>query len=344
VTRAGSRAVLAAASVLWAMAQVSAQPALPNGATVSGGGVPTSDSAKPFGMHGAFRNRLDATFGKARHDATVRDKRDLDRIAYYRYIYGDAATTGNGTDGLYDQYRSRHRDYPEGDPRSLHVFTADALVLKAHCGLETKVRTDCSDGNIESGILRFALPIRPGSYIEIRCKMPSAMYAWPAFWLTPGVEMPPATPGGKPSFTARPWPPEIDIFDQFGFNNTKPGHYLFSGTPTNGKDAAFGNPHDIYRAPDWGDKPYYQPAQDLTAGFHVYALDWGDHTLKYLLDGKVYRETYFEWNSEGDVPAHLIASLQIGPKFNDLSGLSDQGGEPHGWDWAIDYIRVWTKG
>ena len=312
-------------------------PSLPD-ANTAGGDV------MPVGVQGKFVVRLNATFGDHRPDATVRDKQDLDRIAFYRFIYGDAATTGNGTDGLYGNYRSRHRDYPQGDPRSLHVFTANSLVLKAHCGLETAVRTDCSDGHIESGILRFALPIYPGTYIEIRCEMPTGRYAWPAFWLNPGVETKPTTPGGKPTFSVLHWPPEIDIFDQFGFNNTDPGHYLISETPTNGHDADYGHPHDTYRAPDWGNQSFYQTRQDLTAGFHVYGFDWGaDHILKFLLDGKVYRERYYEWNSEGNVPAHLIASLQIGAEFNDLSGISDQGGKPDGWDWAIDYIRVWTE-
>lgn len=320
------------------------QPAdLATGATVAGAVPPTNDRVKPFGATGVFVNRLDATFGARRRDATVRDKRGLDRIAYYRFIYGDATTTGNGTDGLYGNYRSRHRDYTGGDPRSLHVFTADGLTLKAHCGLETADRSDCSDGNIESGILRFALPIRPGSYIEIRCKMPAAMYAWPAFWLNPG-EQAPSAPGGKPRRSVLNWPPEIDIFDQFGFNGVEPGHYLITGTPTNKNDAAYGNPRDLYRDPAWGDKWYYQTAQDLTRDYNVYALDWGkDNVLKFILNGKVFRERYYEWNSKGDVAAHLIASLQIGPKFNDLSKIADQGGKPNGWDWPLDYIRVWER-
>jgi hypothetical protein len=140
------------------------------------------------------------------------------------------------------------------------------------------------------------------------------------------------------------WPPEIDIIDQFGFNNVRPGHYLVSGTPTNGRDADFGHPHDLYRDPAWGSEWYYTTKQDLTAGDHVYGLDWGaDNRLRFLLDGKVYRETYFEWNSKGNVPAHLIVSLQVGAKFNDLSGITDQGGIPNGWDWPIDYVRVWER-
>ncbi len=324
---------------------VAAWPALAQpeqGSTVPGGRAPTTATVQPTGVEGRFTNQLDATFGQTRPGATIRSKTMLDRIAYYRFIYGDSTTVGNGTDGLYGNYRARHRDYPDGDPRALHVVTADGLVLRAHCGLETARRSDCGDGNIESGIVRFALPIRPGSVIEIRTRLPRAMYAWPAFWLNPGQQFP-GRDNGRARVSVLDWPPEIDIIDQFGFNNTKPGHYLVSGTPTNGRDADFGNPHDTYRAPDWGDKWYYTTQADLTADFHVYTLDWGrDGTLRYLLDGKVYRESTLAWNSKGGVPAHLIVSLQVGAKFNDLGGITDQGGMPDGWDWAIDYIRVWT--
>ena len=326
------------------IASLTATPAIADGGTISGIEVPTNGQIRPVGPAGLFVNLLDATFGQNRPDASIRSKGDLDRIAYYRYIYGDATTTGDGTDGLYGNYRSRHRDYPEGDARSLHLFTADSLVLRAHCGIDTRERSNCADGHIESGILRFALPIRPGSYIEIRCRMPSAAYAWPAFWLNAGVEYPPLQPNGKPSFSALHWPPEIDIFDQFGFNNTAPGHYLIDGTSSGNNDAAFGNPHDTYHAPDWGDKWYFQTEKNLAADYHIYGLDWGtDSRLKYLFDGRLIRERYYEWNSIDGVPAHLIASLQVGAKFNDLLGISDQGGKQGGWDWPIDYIRVWQR-
>ncbi len=334
----GVVALLAIAGIVTGFVQAEAG----EGAAVAGASVPTNGAVYPTGVEGHFTNRLDATFGRNRPGATIRSKADLDQIAYYRYIYGDATTVGNGTDGLYGNYRSRHRDYPDGDPRSLHVITDDRLVLKAHCGLQTALRSHCGDGQIESGIVRFALPILPGSFIEIRTRLPPAQYAWPAFWLNPGTQSPPLHPGGKPVISVLDWPPEIDIFDQFGFNNVMPGHYLISGTPTNKRDADFGRPHDLFRDPQWGPRWYYTTQQDLTAGDHVFGLAWGtDNTLKYLLDGKVYRVTYFEWHSKGNVPAHLIASLQIGPKFNDLSKMTDQGGRPNGWDWPIDYIRVW---
>ena len=310
------------------------------GAARFGAIVPTDDRVHPFGETGPFINRLNATFGRDRPDATIRSKRDLDGIAYDRFIYGDATTVGDGTDGLYHNYRSRHRDYPDGDPRALHVFTADRLVLKAHCGLETSRRDDCGDGNIESAMLRFALQIRAGSFIEIRCRLPAGRYGWPAFWLNPGSETPAAS--GHPIISALEWPPEIDIFDQYGFDHVRPGHYLISGTPTNGHDADYGPPRDTYRAPDWGQEWYFTTTDDLSAGDHIYGFDWGtDERLRYLLDGRVYRETHYIWHSRQNLPAHLIASLQIGAKFNNLSDIVDQGGMADGWDWPIDYIRVW---
>ena len=158
------------------------------------------------------------------------------------------------------------------------------------------------------------------------------------------MQTPPAEPGGKPQFSELGWPPEIDIFDQFGFNGVQPGSYLIAMTPSNNNDAAYGNARDLFKDPKWGGKWYYQPGADLTADFHVYALDWGaDNVLKFMLDGKVFLERYYEWNSKGGAPAHLIASLQVGAKFNDLSKITDQGGKPNGWDWPIDYIRVWER-
>lgn len=330
------RSLLCAAALALPAVRARAQAA-DAGSTVPGGRPPTS-AVRPVQAEGEFTNRLDATFGRTRPGATVHSKAELDRIAYNRFIYGDSTTTGDGTDGLYKNYRSRHRDYRDGDPRSLHVVTDDALVLKAHCGLETGVRSDCGDGNIESGIVRFALPIRPGSYIETRCRMPTAPFAWPAFWLNPGQQFPGA-PGAKARTGTLTWPPEIDIFDQFGFKGVPPGRTLVSGTE--GKGPAYGNPHDIFLDPDWGGQWYYQPKEDLTAGFHVFALDWRtDNTLRFVLDGHMYKQSYYEWNSKDGVPAHLIASLQIGPKFNDLSGITDGGS---GWDWPISYIRVWSR-
>lgn len=331
------RALLSGAAALAAAATTATAQTEPSGSTVPGGHPPTS-AVRPYMAEGRFENRLDATFGTA-PPATIRSKADLDRIAYYRFIYGDSTTTGDGTDGLYKNYRSRHRDYPGNDPRAIHIFRPNSLVLQAHCGLDGGPRTDCSDGHIESAILRFALPIRPGSYIETRCKMPTAPYAWPAFWLNPGEQYP--TPSGaKARVGTMTWPPEIDIFDQFGFKDVPPGRALVSGVITNNNDAAY-EKRDIFRDPDWGSKWYYQPKPDLTAGFHTYALDWqADNRLRFLLDGHMYLEIHYAWNSKDNVPAHLIASLQIGPKFNDLSGIKNEG---DGWNWPIEYVRVWRR-
>jgi len=87
------------------------------------------------------------TFGAKRADATVRDKAALDADFYYRYIWE------NGKLDKFKTYWSYHRDYPEGDPKSLHVFSDGALTLKGRIpeggGLKER--------GIESGLLRAKL-------------------------------------------------------------------------------------------------------------------------------------------------------------------------------------------
>lgn len=334
-------------------------------------------SPPPTGIAGTFVPLINATFGKTVADATAQNRATLftDIGAYPWYIYGPANTNpsrpgpgnayeilgpmGNGTDGLYGNYRSRHAHFAPDSPQDVHVLTNDGLTLKAWCGIANGDPNDCNDPNIVSGILRFIPEIRPGSAVEIRCKMPAGMYSWPAFWLNTGVQagwlIDGVTPG---SVQVANWLAEIDIFDQVGFKFTLPGHYLIAGDPTPLGDAAYAMPGqsgpvdlpptfiDIFGLTHWtGDSNgwYAHTTPDLTADFHTYGLDWRvDGTLGFYLDGILYRTRGYVWPASAP-PAHLIASLQIGCKFNDLSGITPQGGIANGWDLEIEYIRAWTR-
>ena len=341
--------------------------------------APASSQAAPMpvGAAGAWKPILNATFGRKAADATVRSQADLfgkpQSIAYPWYIYGQANTcptrtgpggyamrgpVGDGADGLYGNYRSRHACFDEGSPQDVHVLGDDALTLRAWCGIANGDAKDCNPPNVVSGILRLIPPIRPGAFCEIRCKMPRGMYAWPAFWLNgPGVQAPWNADGTPGQVTTTPgWDGEIDIFDQYGFNNTPPGRYLIAATPAPHGNAAYAMPGqtDIVDLPVPGAgvnpdttvasfKPhgwYADAAFDLTADYHTYGFEWGtDGTLGFLLDGVLYRRRGYVWPAD-KLPAHLIASLQIGTNFNDLSGMSAQG---DGWDWDIRWIRAWTR-
>jgi hypothetical protein len=342
--------------------------------------VPVPAVPQPTGCPGVWTPIINATFGTSVAGSTVQTQANMfgepKSLAYPWYIYSDAENNptvpswdgsyqvhgpwGDGCDGLYGNYRSRHKYFEEGSPQDVHVLGPDKLTLKAWCGLADGSANNCADPNIVSGILRFVQPIRPGSFVEIRCKMPKGMYSWPAFWLNPGEQAPWAAPGVPGKIASRNWPPEIDIFDEFGFNGVEPGHYLIAGTPTGGQDARFARPGepgpldlDPFYVPipgvmEWtegrpDDGWYGHPIADITADFHTYGLQWDtDGVLSFLFDGVVYRRRTYVW-ADTDPPAHLIASLQIGSYFNDLTQMVPQGGVPDGWDWDIQYIRAWTR-
>ncbi len=276
--------------------------------------------------------------------------------------------TGNGTDSLTGNFYSRFLHCSPGSPWDRHVLSTDRLTLKANCGLQDNNPGNCSDGNIGGGMLRFIKSFRPTAnnpiIVEMQGIMPKGDNSWPAFWINPGEQAPrnaDGTPGKLLSFG---WPPEIDIFDEFlnkASNNVLPGSYLVMGTPTNNNDAAYSSalcsPQglsicDLPITPGGATLPttsvayfnnwYATTDADLTAGMHVYGAHiYPDH-VDALLDGVVYRSRGYTWPT-GAPPMQLILSNQTAAKFNNLTGLVDQGGVTNGWNWAISYIRVWQQ-
>lgn len=100
-------------------------------------------------------------------------------------------------------------------------------------------------------------------YFEISCRMPEAPATWCAFWLT-----------GKYH-----WPPEIDIFENYGGVSgskvnrpTQSIHWGVSGKETRGY---------ITRSA----KIY--PKKDTS--FHIYGCEWTPKTIRFYTDGKLIR-------------------------------------------------------
>ena len=336
----------------------------------------------PTGIHGQFTPLIDATFGTTRSDATVKSRADLDNLAYYWFEYGPSNTdpaywaqsgppnncmgpTGPGTDGLYGNYYSRFLHCTPGSPWDRHVLEADRLVLKSACGLQDNKPANCAAGNIGGGMLRFITSFRPTAtnpvIVEMKGIMPKGMYSWPAFWLNPG-EQAPRNPDGTPgNLISSAWPPEIDIFDEFGFNNVEPGNYLIFATPTNNDDAAYASQLCASQGVSVCDLPltpggpllpttsvatfnnwYATTTANLTTGWHTYGAQiYPDH-MNILLDGVVYRSRGYSWPTNSP-PMQLIVSDQTGAEFNDLSQIKNQGGVANGWSWQISYVRVWQQ-
>jgi Glycosyl hydrolases family 16 len=283
-------------------------------------GAPQKEPAAPYGQQGAFALVKNWTFGSRRADATVRNRSDLDHSFYYRYIY-----SGGKLDGI-PTYWTYHRDYPEADARSLHVFGDDTLTLKARIPEGGGLRPH----GIESGILRAKLPITPGMYIEMRAKLPYGLGAWPAFWLNAGVQYDNGT------FSELPWPPEIDIFEFFNWQGRDRTRVMTGNVQSNGKPENFGRPHDLWTKFVKGE---YTPGIDFSADFHVFALDWRTDEPIWLLDGVPIKQTHYEWRGP---PAHLLISNQIGmtlPGAN-LAGMKADESQ---WNYVIDYIRIWQR-
>jgi hypothetical protein len=280
-------------------------------------GAAARQTATPTGIPGNFTVVRDWRFGRTRADATMRSMHDLRRDFRFRYIYDNGHL-----DGL-PSYWSRHRDYPDGDPRSLHVFGADCLVLKGRIPPGGGLRP----GGIESGMLRALLPVMPGMAIEMRAKLPRGLGTWPAFWLNPGVEYPDG------HFSKTPWPPEIDIFEFFVWQGRTRPKIIECHTQDAGRPRDFGDPHDLFSKFTDGT---YQPGPDFSAAFHVFALNWIEGKPVWYLDGQEIKQTVYAWNAP---PAHILVTNQIGMSLpgTDMTGIRDEG---EGWDYSVDYIRV----
>ena len=273
---------------------------------------------RPANATGNFELLGDWNFGRSKPGATVRNKSELQRAFRFRYIYNNGQLDGLPT------YWSRHRDYPEGDPRSLHVFDDNALVLKARMPPGGGLR----DGGLESGMLRALLPVTPGMYVEMRAKLPRGLGVWPAFWLNPGVE----AAGGQ--FSATPWPPEIDIFEFFVWQGrTRPRILQGEVHPAAGPDPA-GGTRDIFSLMSNG---RYDPGVDFSEDFHIFGLDWVKDRPIWVVDGLPIKQTVIGWNAP---PAHILITNQIGMTLNgvDLTGMTYGADD---WDYTIDYLRVW---
>ena len=290
------------------------------GTTLIGQSNSDPPAISPIGACGKLKLIKNWTFGSSRLNATVRNLKELSAEFRFRYIYD------KGHLDTLPSYFTVHRDYPQGDPRSLHVFSDTSLTLKARQPPGGGLRPR----GLESGMLRALFPVTPGMYVEMRAKLPRGLGAWPAFWLNPGVEYPDG------SFSALHWPPEIDIFEFFVFQGRDRPRLMEGHVQTNHRPQDFGSPHDVFSL--FG--PHgYDPGIDFSADFHVFALDWVEDRPIWVVDGRPVKQTVYHWPGP---PAHILVTNQIGMVIPgvDLTGMKVLGSE---WDYVIDYLRVWTR-
>ena len=127
-------------------------------------------------------------------------------------------------------------------------------------------------------------------YAEARIKAPVVSGSWPAFWMIA---------------SAQEWPPEVDIFENFG----DPGFYKVSNFGDGA--AVLGNRIDT-----------------SVASWHIYGLKWTPTTLQWYLDGHVVA-TESNVNSVPKEKMYLVVNTAV-----DGTGAGS-------FSTQVDYVRYW---
>ncbi len=184
-----------------------------------------------------------------------------------------------------------------------------------------------------SGMIHSKQDFQYGKF-EIRCKIPSIGFTWPAFWLFGDCKQ------------------EIDIFE-FMSENTNPyfanrnmdfSYHRKDNCDTGEKLLCS---TDI-RWPSW--------TTDMSLAFHTYSVEWDEHMLVWRIDGNEIK-TVYRWHTIlgqdmlkcgqivpgsyvedkifplGNVPMNIVANFAI--KENPTATFPDA--------FEIDYIRVYQK-
>ncbi|MCA9272590.1 MAG: family 16 glycosylhydrolase [Phycisphaerales bacterium] len=159
--------------------------------------------------------------------------------------------------------------------------------------------------------------------IEARMKLPSTQGIWPAFWM-----LPTNSPYGGWAAGG-----EIDIMESINVANTVHGTLHFGGQWPNNTSAGGS----------------YSPGVDFSADFHTYTIEWEPDTMRWYVDGTLYRSLSRAnwWSSNApdndrapfDHQFHLLLNCAVGgnwPGYPNGSSVFPQ-------QFQIDYIRVYQR-
>lgn len=155
--------------------------------------------------------------------------------------------------------------------------------------------------------------------IEVRAKLPAGRGLWPAIWMLPT------------GWAYGGWPKsgEIDIMEHVGFKtdsvffsiHTQAFNHVIGTQKTKG--IKINNPYDA---------------------FHVYAIEWDQQKIDFLLDDSlVFRYAnsgngYKEWPF--DKTFHLLINIAVGGNWGGQRGLDDTIFPAA---MLVDYVRVYQK-
>lgn len=167
--------------------------------------------------------------------------------------------------------------------------------------------------------------------IEARMKLPAGQGLWPAFWMLPEDNV----YGG---FAASG---EIDIVEAINLDGN-PG------------PAGFGGGNEIFGTIHFGGEfpanesasVRYTPSEDITEGFHTYAVEWSEFEIRWYFNGILYA-VQNAWNTQApgaaypapfDQPFYILFNLAVG---GNLPGPADAS-TPFPSTLEVDWVRVYS--
>ncbi len=151
-------------------------------------------------------------------------------------------------------------------------------------------------------------------YIEARVKTSWAPSVWPSFW----------------AVSRYGWPPELDIFENWGGQNAtlsaQNWHYRNSGGGEQGDGKGIWTDNPPYWSGGWG------------ADYHVYAANWQEGRIDFYIDGVL---THTSTKEITTLPMYIILSNGLGGAEHGSPDFSE--GPADKYNSKVDYVRVWTK-
>ena len=153
--------------------------------------------------------------------------------------------------------------------------------------------------------------------IEIKARLPKGKGIWPAIWMLPS----------KSVYGGWPKSGEIDIMEFVGYM----------------PDSLFGSVHTgLYNHTIGTQRTKGIVVKDLAIAFHVYAIDWTEEKITFLIDDKKYYEFKNERSGPGawpfDQQFHLILNIAVGGNWGGKYGVDDS---IFPQTMQIDYVRVY---
>lgn len=177
--------------------------------------------------------------------------------------------------------------------------------------------------------------------IEVRARVPAGQGTWPAVWMMPD----------KPAYGAWPRSGEIDILEAVNI-----GAACDTCEGGRGENRTISALHfgDFAPANRFVDSRTALPDLALPSDdFHVYAVEWGEGLIRFLVDGRVHRSiTAEEWstaapNAAGnpaapfDQPFYIMANLAVGGRLSEENNAKGLAANSFPAQFAIDWIRVY---